>query len=248
MAPVGRELARSGQGILEPFQTSRSLDGQVRELADLLGSDATLPVSLLGFSWGAWLSLIVAARYPRVVRKLILVGAAPFAPEYAPEIQETRLSRLTPAQRVEFQRALHVLAENNGVEADQSLARLEALTRITDHYDPVSPAETCDDGPAPEGRIFQEVWTEAAELRHSGQLLEIGSRVQCPVVAIHGDYDPHPARGVKETLSGVIDDFRFLLLERCGHKPWTERHARAIFFELVRKELECETAPKTGAG
>jgi pimeloyl-ACP methyl ester carboxylesterase len=56
-------------------------------------------------------------------------------------------------------------------------------------------------------------------------------------VAIHGDYDPHPAEGVREPLSKVLKDFRFILLEHCGHLPWIEREAREGFFELVRGEL-----------
>ena len=42
--------------------------------------------------------------------------------------------------------------------------------------------------------VFQKVWSEANELRRSGKLLQLGKQIMCPVVAIHGDYDPHPVR------------------------------------------------------
>jgi pimeloyl-ACP methyl ester carboxylesterase len=58
------------------------------------------------------------------------------------------------------------------------------------------------------------------------------------VVAIHGDYDPHPTEGVREPLSKVLKDFRFIMLEHCGHLPWIEREAREGFFELLRGELD----------
>ena len=58
-------------------------------------------------------------------------------------------------------------------------------------------------------------------------------RICCPVVAIHGAYDPHPAEGVEKPLSAALREFRFVLLDRCGHTPWLERHARAAFYEAI---------------
>jgi pimeloyl-ACP methyl ester carboxylesterase len=74
-------------------------------------------------------------------------------------------------------------------------------------------------------------------MRRSGELLELGERVECPVVAIHGDYDPHPAAGVQEPLSTVLERFRFILLKSCGHTPWIERQARDEFYRVLEKEL-----------
>jgi len=93
MAPVARELAHD-RGILEPLQTATSLEGQVDELCVTLASYAALPVVLIGFSWGAWLSYIVAARYPALIRKLLLVASGPFDQRYVTQLQETRLKRL----------------------------------------------------------------------------------------------------------------------------------------------------------
>jgi pimeloyl-ACP methyl ester carboxylesterase len=85
--------------------------------------------------------------------------------------------------------------------------------------------------------IYASVWPEAAELRRSGALLDLASRVRCKIVAIHGDYDPHPADGVREPLSSVAMDFRFVLLPQCGHTPWLERYARAAFLRALEAEL-----------
>ena len=86
--------------------------------------------------------------------------------------------------------------------------------------------------------VNQRVWREAAALRQSGELLEMGKKIKCPVVAIHGDYDTHLAEGVREPLSRVLNDFRFILLEKCGHEPWIERHARDRFYEVLKEEIE----------
>jgi pimeloyl-ACP methyl ester carboxylesterase len=81
------------------------------------------------------------------------------------------------------------------------------------------------------------VWEEADQLRSCGKLLELGKKIRCQVIAIHGDYDPHPFEGVREPLSRVIKDFRFILLENCGHRPWIEREGKERFYRLLRKEI-----------
>jgi pimeloyl-ACP methyl ester carboxylesterase len=81
------------------------------------------------------------------------------------------------------------------------------------------------------------VWQEARKLRSNGQLLKLGERIRCPVVAIHGDYDPHVYEGVKEPLSHLLKDFRFILLEQCGHYPWFERNARDKFYSFLKGEV-----------
>jgi pimeloyl-ACP methyl ester carboxylesterase len=59
------------------------------------------PVVLIGFSWGAWLSYIVAARYPALIRKLLLVASGPFDERYVPRFRETRLQRLHEQDQAE---------------------------------------------------------------------------------------------------------------------------------------------------
>jgi pimeloyl-ACP methyl ester carboxylesterase len=67
MAPVARELSFLG-GVLEPLQTAGTLEGQVREMKCVLELNGTLPITLIGFSWGAMLSFIFTARYPQPVK------------------------------------------------------------------------------------------------------------------------------------------------------------------------------------
>ena len=245
MAPVARELAR-GRGVLEPLQTAASIDGQVAELLQTLRDHAAPPVTLVGHSWGAWLALILAARHPEAVRKLILVGCGPFEERYAHGIMETRLARLREDERHTVQALLETLREDGGVDQADALERLGALIAKADAYEPLSTAWTRRPRPhsqaaahpaIPQGEIFQRVWAEASALRASGELLRLARAVRCPVTALHGDHDPHPAVGVEEPLSHTIPDFRFILLERCGHTPWLERQARGRYFEILKEEL-----------
>lgn len=73
--------------------------------------------------------------------------------------------------------------------------------------------------------------------RRSGALLGLAQQILCPVVALHGDCDPHPAEGVEKPLSNVLREFRFILLKHCGHTPWIERQACEEFYAALIAEL-----------
>ncbi len=236
MAPVAQELS-SKWGILEPIQTKNSVRGQIEELKQLLESQSSDPVSLIGSSWGAWLITFLAAEYPHLVKKLILVGAGPYDEKYTKEFQTNRLSRLSIAERAEFQKIINFLANPFTEGKDRLIKRLGELASKTDDFDPINFPQDLQEYSF-NADIFAGVWPQAAQWRKNGKLLEFAAKVQCPVVAIHGDYDPHPAEGVKLPLSKAIKNFQFYLLEKCGHEPWKEKHARAFFFEILLKELD----------
>jgi len=233
MAPVARELS-SIMGVLEPLQTATTLEGQVRELKAVLEKNAALPVTLIGFSWGALLSFIFTARHPSFVNKLILVGSAPYEGKYAANITQTRLSRLSAEERKQALSLMQTLNDPAVADKNTPLARLGKLLSRADAYDPL-PYD--DEILECQYDVFQGVWEQASQLRSSGKLLELGKSIKCPVVAIHGDYDPHPAAGVVEPLSHILKDFRFILLEKCGHRPWLERSARDRFYHILKQEL-----------
>lgn len=234
MAPVARELSRD-HGVLEPLQTAATLDGQVQELHDIIKKHGKAPVVLIGSSWGAMLSYIFAAMYPSLVKKLIMVGSGVFDDGYAAGIQKTRLSRLDAEAKREVYSLVKQLNEDAIEDKNRLLKRLGELFTRADAYDPITL-----DTEVIEVRfdIHEGVWRDALNLRGSGELLKMGKKIICPVIAIHGDYDPHPAEGVRAPLSKVLKDFRFIMLERCGHLPWIEREAMGRFYELVRGELD----------
>jgi pimeloyl-ACP methyl ester carboxylesterase len=222
-------------GVLEPMQTSNSIDGQIEELKQILELHCRLPVILVGHSWGAWLSYIFASRYPGFVKKLILVGSAPFQAEYATQIMETRYQRLSVAERSKLQELMKQVSESAEQHKDGVMTQIGKLISKADSYSPL----TLDNEEDIMVRydVFQKVWEEASALRRTGGLLSFGKEIHCPVVAIHGDYDSHPCEGVQKPLANVVSDFKFILLPKCGHRPWTEVFARESFFYFLAQEV-----------
>lgn len=233
LAHFARELSKD-MGVLEPLQTKLTLVDQVNELEDILKGESNYPVTLIGHSWGAWLSYLVCAQNPDLVKKLILVGSGPFEKKYAVDITENRMNRLDSEKRTRAFFLLNKLSDLGLPDKDEYFAELGRLISKADAYDPISHDDT-----DVEYRydIFQSVWPEGDRMRDTGQLLSLGKQIYCPVVAIHGDYDPHPYEGVEIPLASVLKDFRFKLIENCGHDPWYEQEAKDDFYRIIKKEL-----------
>jgi len=233
MAPVAKELSKT-RGVLEPIQTKSSMEEQLQELKIVLKENGNLPMILIGFSWGAWLSFVFAARNSSFVQKLILVSSGPFEERYALDIMRTRLSRLAEEERMTIDSLSEILNDPERQDKNEIFAQLGELISKADSNDPL-PYKS--DVVEYQYDIFKNVWNEAEDLRRSGKLVAFGKKIRCPVVAIHGNYDAHSAEGVKIPLSSVIKNFRFILLEDCGHRPWIERAAKDAFYTILKKEL-----------
>jgi pimeloyl-ACP methyl ester carboxylesterase len=233
MAPVARELSAS-RGVIEPLQTAVTLEGQLDELGAALEGRGEPPFTLVGFSWGAWLAYLFAVESPELVGKLVLIGSGPFEEKYALGIMEARLSRLDDGERAELLSISLALDDPSAGDRSGLMARFGQLMFMADSLDPLPRKEE-----VLEYRydVLLGVWEQAKSLRSGGELLGLGKHIRCPVVAIHGDSDPHPPDGVEVPLSGVLADFRFILLQGCGHYPWLERGAREEFYDALKKEM-----------
>ena len=233
MAPVARELSKR-HGVLEPLQTASTLQGQISELEIILKRHGHSPVTLVGHSWGAMLSFILTAQCPLLVKKLILVSSGAFEDKYAERITGTRLGRLTEEDIIRVDSLSKTLDDPDAADKNRVLAELGNYMSRADSFDPLpheSEVIEC------QYDVYRSVWKDAQEMRTSGRLLALGRQIHCPVLAVHGDYDPHPAEGVRTPLSNVLKCFTFILLEGCGHRPWLERAARERFYGILEQEL-----------
>jgi pimeloyl-ACP methyl ester carboxylesterase len=232
MAYVAEKLSEKF-GVIEPFQTSLTVRGQIEELHSVINETCNPPVVMIGHSWGAWLAFMLAAEFPYDVSKLILVSAGPF--EHSFDVTTVRLSRLEDAEQKELLNLMNLMNDSSGSHLDsRTFRRFAELTSKADSFDPVETEESNFDF---QPEIYRSIWPEAEILRKNGILLKLGERIRCPVIAIHGDYDPHPAEGVKVPLEKVLKDFKFILLKDCGHYPWKEKMASEHFFRILHAEL-----------
>jgi pimeloyl-ACP methyl ester carboxylesterase len=232
MAPVAKKLC-SHFGVLEPLQTKSTISGQIKELKTILDKNSFEPITLIGWSWGAWLGFIFAAKFPKYVKKLILVGSGPFEEKYAKDIMKTRFERLSKTEQSNLKHLMQSLTNPNIKNKTALMKKFGGLTSKADSYQALPHHNNVVEFQLD---IYNKVWSEASKLRSSKKLLEYSKNVQCPIVAIHGDYDPHPYEGVKIPLSKILDSFKFILLDNCGHYPWYEKLAKDKFYKILIQE------------
>ncbi len=135
------------------------------------------------------------------MKKLILVGSGPYEQRYATNVTSTRISRLGQEDWDDYRSLDGVLNNSTAKNKNEAFCSLGKLMSKADTYDPLPPHDA--ELVKYNYDVFKSVWGgEAHQLRSSGELLKLGTKVRCPVVAIHGDYDPHPFNGVKEPYPG----------------------------------------------
>lgn len=232
MKPVAEKLSRDF-GVVEFLQTEKSIDGQVEELYKQLISSTEIPVTLIGFSWGAWLGLLFAAKYPKLARKLILISSGSLENKYNRDLMQIRLDRLTKQNREEAEKIITLINSNKA--DNNTLKRFGELMTIADSFDylPVD-----NESIELNMDIYQSVWAEASKLRDANGLTNCLTKIECPVVAFHGKFDPHPIEGVEKPLSERLKNFKMIHLEMCGHTPWKEKFAINTFYQLLKDELK----------
>lgn len=219
--------------VVEPWQRwsgeePLTVERHVADLAATLGHlvPDTRPV-LVGESWGAMLALVFASRFPGGVAGLVLVGCGTFDEASRATLQQTLDARTSPALRARLD-----ALEN---EVTDEAARFLTLYRLCDS---LYTFERASDAPAAVERFdlvgHRESWADMFRLQASGALPAAFGAITCPVLMVHGAYDPHPGAMTRDTLRRYVPQLAYRELDRCGHSPWIERHARERFFALVR--------------
>jgi len=221
-------------GVIEPLLTACSIEGQLQELHNHLQTHATSPYTLIGHSWGAWLAMLYTARRPDLVSRLILVSSGPLDDHYAATVAKTRLKRLSAEDR---QHLAILQSHLDSADPSQQNSVFKDIGHLLFPIDSTDPLHYNDSTTDYRYDVFTSVWTEAEHWRKTGRLLQEAQHITCPVIAIHGEDDPHPAAGVSKPLTKILPDFQFILLQNCGHYPWLERQAHQAFYDALKKVL-----------
>lgn len=237
VAGLAREIAKT-YGVLEPMQSKYSIEELIEELKHQIEANCSCPVVVIGHSWGAWLTGLLAQAYPELVAKVILVGSGPLEEQYVHEIGERRKRNMNEKQRAEYDELTACLNSEDTADKDAKLSRLGELVEQADEYEAI--VEDIDSRaslPA-DGTMYTSIWPEAARMRTTGELVQKFRSIRCPITILHGKLDPHPYEGVIQPLKDTAREIHIHLLKKCGHTPWMEKYARDESLKILMDEIK----------
>jgi pimeloyl-ACP methyl ester carboxylesterase len=182
-------------------------------LMDRLGiSRATL----VGNSLGAGVGVVLAARHPERVRRLVLIDAAAF--------------NLDPSRRPLMLRALGWAPMGAALESLPVKRRLTTIALRQVFYDrSLVTREKVEEYLAPLARPGAVAAMRSLLARPSGfGLPALVSEVRVPTLIVWGRNDRWIPLADADRFAGVIPGSRKVVLESCGHMPQEERPAEVV--------------------
>jgi len=235
--PIARGLADTFR-VVEPWQrgsgeTPLSVAQHVLDLHQVIQVYCpNAQPALVGESWGAMLALAYAADHPEAVGPIVLIGCGTFDPASRRRLDETIDARIDDELRARLKR----LPE----EFPDPMVRLQKRYELTESlygFDPIPPGERNVDMPPLDLLAHAETWADMMRLQEGQVYPAAFTRIESPVLMLHGTYDPHPGGMIRASLERVLPQLEYREWERCGHSPWLERGIREQFFAVVRNWL-----------
>lgn len=242
-APLARGLSDKFR-VLEPWQRGSGDEPLTvaRHVADLYGLVETeredARPALVGESWGAMLALAFAAAHPGSAGPLVLVGCGTFDKASRAQLEATLDERTDEKLR----RRLEQLDEECP-DPGERLVKLHELTEPLYLHDPIGADEEEPETPPFDARAHDETWSDMLRLQEEGVYPAAFSAITSPVLILHGEYDPHPGRMIRDSLARYLPQLEYRELERCGHQPWLEKWARDEFFAVLEEWLSRHARP-----
>ena len=226
-----KELSELAEvGVVEAIQSKYSINELIEELYCQIRDNTSDKVSLVGHSWGAWLVVLFAERYPDLIEKVILVGSGPLEDKYVSEIGARRFHNLSEEEGEIFQRLI------NNQATDDDMEKIPKVFEKSDNYCLENKENHKAD--KTDSEMHNKVWSEAAKLRTSGELLKAFKNNKSKLYLIQGELDPHPVQGITLPLQENDIPCETYILQRCGHSPFMEKYAKEEFYKILIQTLK----------
>lgn len=209
----------------EPLTVAR----HVADLHDVVQSVRTdqLP-ALVGESWGAMLALAYVAEHPHNAGPIVLVGCGAF----------DKKSRALGV-KIREERIAEYIAEHPQYVDDLDLSlndRIMKWHEMTDNYDQMLSTSQTRTGPF-DMKAHTETWEDMLRCQEIGLYPGAFSTINSPVIMLHGSYDPHPGKMIRDSLKSYLPQLEYREFNKCGHKPAIEKFSRDEFFTAMREWL-----------
>jgi pimeloyl-ACP methyl ester carboxylesterase len=234
-AAIAQGLAESFRAY-EPFQRGSSdipltVNTPIEDLFQFIQELCPdTPPALAGESWGAMLALAYGAAHPETVKSITLIGCGTFDKESRAEFKRIIDSRITEVHK----KSLEAIEQKNIPQDEKLMAKYQIIQKAYD-YDLLPHGNDTVGGF--DAKAHTETWDDMLLQQERGLYPQSFTNIKCPAAMIHGDYDPHPGLMIYNSLLPYIPQLQYHALEKCGHSPWYEAHARDSFFNILKRCL-----------
>lgn len=195
-----------GHGI-STWREGLDLDGIADDLALWIMENGAAPATIVGHSQGGMIALRIAARYPDVVERLVVVNSSA-RPEYPEKIDAWRTRRaalLDAGSRSEMLRDVQRMTTATGwIEAHPVEAASEREAMAS--HDPASLALALD-----------------AAVLDRGDMRPHLTGIKVPVVVISGDLDNATPVELGQEIADSVGDGRHVIVKGAAHHVPTEQ-------------------------
>lgn len=221
--------------VLEPWQRLSSdvpltVAQHIEDLAQVISRETPDErPALVGESWGAMLALAFASAYPARISAIALVGCGTFDPNARARLALTLEERTTRELKEQLAELSTRIRDENerAAQAHALNDRLYTYSRAV--AEPIARLDV---------KAHIETWSDMVRLQEAGAYPAAFTAITCPVLMLHGSYDPHPGVMIRDGLLKFIPHLQYTELDRCGHAPWIEEHARDRFVSILRSWLQ----------
>jgi len=218
----------------EPLTVARHVE-DLREFVEAI--DGNSPPAIVGHSWGAMLALAFGAAHPRLGCPLVLVGCGTFDPVARARFKKILGGRLTGSVRERLESL-----EMEVHDPDARLARAGEIIGEAFGYDLLEEGGEDVETVPGDARGHEETWADMIRRQEAGTFPAAFAAIESPVLMLHGAFDPHPGKMIRDGLEPFIPQAEYREWDRCGHEPWRERHVHIEFFAVLRAWLSATLA------
>jgi proline iminopeptidase len=207
-------------------------ESQVRDMEAVVRELALEPLTCVGYSWGALLTLLYSVQTAHghaapAPARLVLIDPAPASRAWRAAF-ETEFARRQQSPAVTAMRA--ELAASGLRESDPDAYRQRTFELSVAGYF-ADPARARALTPfRVTGRVQQSVWESLGDFDITGALGD----VHCPALVVHGRQDPIPLAS-SEAIAGALGA-ELVVLDHCGHVPYVEQPE--ALFRAIRDFLD----------
>jgi pimeloyl-ACP methyl ester carboxylesterase len=171
------------------------------------------------------LALAYAAEYPKTVGPLVLIGCGTFDRASREEVIRIRKHRIS-----------EYIKKHPEHSSDFHLPFQEQIMKwheMTDNYDCEAGTNDNSEAESFDMKAHTETWNDMIRCQEEGIYPQAFTLINSPVIMLHGKYDPHPGKMIRDKLKLYIPQLEYREFEKCGHSPSKEKYAKDDFFQVM---------------